>query len=213
MQGKDSICWPVFYSEISVSLCKNSSQRGCSRELNLFQFSKKKVGVSDISDTSRVAQNTSKSHTSLKPLMMYSQMFAHKTPPPPATLWKHTLLQSGFVSSQGFYKLVPTSGGVLPVNPGRVLQHIQASHQWHIKQHTSPLHSSKPTKIAILKKKNLELWSGTRCPQKEKRFPTLIHFQLKINVGNAEKFGPNCHPYAHAFLPSEVESTPVLCKI
>ena len=59
---------------------KNSSQRGCSRELNL-QFSKKKVGVSDISDTSRVAQNTSKSHTSLKPLMMYSQIFAHKTPP------------------------------------------------------------------------------------------------------------------------------------
>lgn len=71
-----------FYSEISDSLCKNSSQRGCSRELNLFQFSKKKVGVSDISDTSRVAQNTSKSHTSLKPLMMYSQIFCPQHPPP-----------------------------------------------------------------------------------------------------------------------------------
>ena len=67
--------------------------------------------------------------------------------------------------------------------------------------------------VALPFKKNLELCSGTRCPKKEKRFPTLIHFQLKINVGNAEKFGPNCHPYVHAFLPSEVESTPVLCKI
>lgn len=51
------------------------------------------------------------------------------------------------------------------------------------------------------------------APKKEQTFSNSASFPAKNKCGNPEKFGPNCHPYVHAFLPSEVESTPVLFKI
>ena len=108
---------------------------------------KKKVGVSDISDTSRVAQNTSKSHTSLKPFYWCTpKSFAHKTPPPPP----RQLCENTPCCKVALWVLKGFTNSCQPRVAFFQSTHTSKHHTSGTKNNTQvPYTPGKPTKIAI----------------------------------------------------------------